>query len=52
MRRLFVAIGMMAALQGCGVREPMSADQQTPTLTPRTSTYQDLLELPLSLIHI
>ncbi|QGZ32107.1 CsgG/HfaB family protein [Stutzerimonas stutzeri] len=46
MRSLFVAIGMMAALQGCAVREPMSADQQTPTLTPRTSTYQDLLELP------
>ncbi|KJH82968.1 curli production assembly/transport protein CsgG [Stutzerimonas stutzeri] len=37
---------MMAVLQGCSVREPMSADQETPTLTPRTSTYQDLLELP------
>ncbi|ANF26402.1 curli production assembly/transport protein CsgG [Stutzerimonas zhaodongensis] len=46
MRSLFVAIGMMAVLQGCAVREPMSADQETPTLTPRTSTYQDLLELP------
>ncbi len=46
MRSLFVAIGMMAVLQGCAVREPMSADQQTPTLTPRTSTYQDLLNLP------
>ncbi|MCH2341017.1 CsgG/HfaB family protein [Pseudomonas sp. NPDC047963] len=46
MKSLFVAIGMMAALQGCAVREPMSADQETPTLTPRTSTYQDLLELP------
>lgn len=46
MRSLFVAIGMMAFLQGCAVREPMSADQETPTLTPRTSTYQDLLELP------
>jgi curli production assembly/transport component CsgG len=37
---------MMAVLQGCAVREPMSADQQPPTLTPRTSTYQDLLALP------
>ncbi len=46
MRSLFVAIGMMAVLQGCAVREPMSADQETPTLTPRTSTYQDLLALP------
>ena len=46
MRSLFVAIGMMALLQGCAVREPMSADQHPPTLTPRTSTYQDLLALP------
>ncbi|MBE7376680.1 CsgG/HfaB family protein [Pseudomonas lopnurensis] len=46
MRSLFVAIGMMAVLQGCAVREPMSADQHPPTLTPRTSTYQDLLALP------
>ena len=46
MRSLFVAIGMMAVLQGCAVREPMSADQQPPTITPRTSTYQDLLALP------
>ncbi len=46
MRSLFITIGMMAVLQGCAVREPMSADQETPTLTPRTSTYQDLLQLP------
>lgn len=46
MRSLFVAIGMMAVLQGCAVREPMSADQHPPTLTPRTSTYEDLLALP------
>ena len=46
MRSLFVAIGMMAVLQGCAVREPMSADQHPPTLTPRTSTYQDLLAQP------
>ncbi len=30
MRSLFVAVGMMALLQGCAVREPMSADQETP----------------------
>jgi len=46
MRSLLVTIGMMVVLQGCAVREPMSADQETPTLTPRTSTYQDLLDLP------
>ncbi|MGK9065317.1 CsgG/HfaB family protein [Stutzerimonas chloritidismutans] len=46
MRSLIVAMGMMALLQGCAVRDPMPADQETPTLTPRTSTYQDLLELP------
>ncbi|WP_313303582.1 CsgG/HfaB family protein [Stutzerimonas balearica] len=46
MRSLFIAIGMMALLQGCSVREPMPADAQAPTLTPRTSTYQDLLALP------
>jgi curli production assembly/transport component CsgG len=35
-------------LQGCGLRQPMSADTegQTPTLTPRASTYYDLLNLP------
>lgn len=46
MRSLLITIGMMVVLQGCAVREPMSADQETPTLTPRTSTYQDLLDLP------
>jgi len=46
MRSLFIAIGMMALLQGCSVREPMPADAQAPTLTPRPSTYQDLLALP------
>ena len=47
MRSLFVAIGMMALLQGCSIREPLPADQHPPTLTPRTSTYQDLLALPV-----
>ena len=46
MRSLFTAIGMMGVLQGCALREPLPADQLPPTLTPRTSTYQDLLALP------
>ncbi|HCP53824.1 MAG TPA: curli production assembly/transport protein CsgG, partial [Pseudomonas sp.] len=39
---------MLVALQGCAVREPMPAehDADTPTLTPRASTYYDLLQLP------
>lgn len=46
MKRILIAAGMLAVLQGCSVTEPMSADQEQPTLTPRASTYQDLLELP------
>lgn len=46
MKRILIAAGMLAALQGCAVREPMSADAEQPSLTPRASTYQDLLELP------
>jgi len=44
-----IALGLMlAALQGCSLREPMSAEQdsQTPTLTPRASTYYDLINMP------
>ena len=39
---------LAVALAGCGLREPMPAvqDVETPTLTPRASTYKDLLELP------
>lgn len=39
---------LAVALAGCGLREPMPATQdvETPTLTPRASTYKDLLELP------
>ncbi|CAD5108992.1 CsgG/HfaB family protein [Zestomonas carbonaria] len=39
---------LVLALQGCAVREPMPAevDRETPTLTPRASTYYDLLALP------
>ena len=44
-----IALGLMlAALQGCSLREPMSAEQdtETPTLTPRASTYYDLINMP------
>ncbi|WP_371858105.1 CsgG/HfaB family protein [Pseudomonas jinjuensis] len=35
------------AIQGCALRDPMPAEQgKQPTLTPRTSTYYDLLALP------
>lgn len=39
---------LAVALAGCGLREPMPAvqDTETPTLTPRASTYKDLLDLP------
>ncbi len=37
-----------ALLQGCSLREPMPAehDGDIPTLTPRASTYQDLVNMP------
>lgn len=39
---------LAVALAGCSLREPMPAQQdvETPTLTPRASTYRDLLDLP------
>ncbi|MGV8843351.1 MAG: CsgG/HfaB family protein [Pseudomonas sp.] len=41
------AVLLAFQLQGCAVREPMPAEQgETPTLTPRASTYYDLLALP------
>lgn len=48
MNRVLMLVLLLATLQGCGLRQPMSADTegQTPTLTPRASTYQDLLDLP------
>jgi len=48
MKKLILAMTIMATLQGCGLREPMSAEQDTaiPTLTPRASTYYDLLKMP------
>ncbi|MNF38104.1 Curli production assembly/transport component CsgG [compost metagenome] len=48
MNRVLMLVLLFATLQGCGLRQPMSADTegQTPTLTPRASTYYDLLNLP------
>ncbi|WP_137823241.1 CsgG/HfaB family protein [Pseudomonas sp. D(2018)] len=48
MNRVMLLVLLLATLQGCGLRQPMSADTegQTPTLTPRASTYYDLLNLP------
>ena len=48
MNRVLMLVLLFAMLQGCGLRQPMSADTegQTPTLTPRASTYYDLLNLP------
>lgn len=48
MRRLVLSMVVTAAvaIQGCAIKEPMPAHQEAPTLTPRTSTYQDLLNLP------
>ena len=49
MKRLLGALLILATLQGCGLREPMSAeDTETPTLTPRASTYYD----PVSYTHL
>jgi curli production assembly/transport component CsgG len=44
----FTALCLSVALsQGCTVRDPMPAEaQEAPSLTPRASTYYDLLELP------
>ncbi len=47
--KAFVPVVLLAAvLQGCSVREPMPAehDPEIPTLTPRASTYYDLLNMP------
>lgn len=48
MNRVLMLVLLLATLQGCNVRQPMPAetDGQTPTLTPRASTYYDLLNLP------
>lgn len=46
MKRIVLFAALLAALQGCAVKAPMPADEAPPTLTPRTSTYQELLDLP------
>ena len=47
MKRLLSVLLVLATLQGCGLREPMPADDtESPTLTPRASTYYDLLNMP------
>ncbi len=46
MNKVILALAVLAGLQGCSVREPMPADAEAPRLTPRTSSYQDLLQLP------
>ena len=48
MKKIIVLGMLLAALQGCGLREPIGAEQdtETPTLTPRASTYYDLLNMP------
>ena len=47
--KTILMLGLLcAALQGCSLRDTMSAEQDTeaPTLTPRASTYYDLLKMP------
>ncbi|MBA1273242.1 CsgG/HfaB family protein [Stutzerimonas azotifigens] len=47
MNRTIIAALLVTLLGGCALREPMPAEQgDIPTLTPRTSTYEDLLQLP------
>ncbi|AQZ95520.1 CsgG/HfaB family protein [Halopseudomonas phragmitis] len=48
MNKLAAVLIVAAVASGCAVREPMPANQEveSPTLTPRASTYYDLLELP------
>lgn len=48
MRTLLALAVAGALLQGCALREPHPAElePEIPTLTPRASTYQDLINLP------
>ena len=48
MRTLLAVALAGALLQGCSLREPMPAehDAEIPTLTPRASTYDDLVNMP------
>ncbi|MBO3275408.1 CsgG/HfaB family protein [Pseudomonas schmalbachii] len=46
MKAVLLAVAV-TALHGCALRDPMPAEQgEQPTLTPRTSTYYDLLAMP------
>lgn len=47
--KTILMLGLLcAALQGCSLRDTVSAEQdsEAPTLTPRASTYYDLLKMP------
>ena len=47
--KTILMLGLLCvALQGCSLRDTVSAEQDTeaPTLTPRASTYYDLLKMP------
>lgn len=47
MNKIVATLIMAAVLQGCASREPVPAqDTEAPVLTPRASTYFDLLALP------
>ncbi|MCY1283647.1 Curli production assembly/transport component CsgG [compost metagenome] len=48
MKALIPMVMLAAVLQGCSLREPMPAEHEPeiPTLTPRASTYYDLLNMP------
>ncbi|BAN50716.1 CsgG/HfaB family protein [Metapseudomonas resinovorans] len=48
MNRVLMLVLLLATLPGCVSRNPMPAETegQIPTLTPRASTYYDLLNLP------
>ena len=48
MNKIIAMAVLLAAVQGCALREPMPAEKEPeiPTLTPRASTYYDLLALP------
>ncbi len=46
MKNILAIVLILLSLGACSVRQPLPAEPQEPTLTPRTSTYQDLLDLP------
>lgn len=48
MKTIIPVVLLATLLQGCALREPMPAEHEPdiPTLTPRASTYYDLLNMP------